>query len=159
MVSAISALSSYELSYIKKLKNTYNTQNTQSVSSTDSTSETQTTNSTQNTQNTQAAQSSAAGGASQVDNAIKEEAIELAGKIGAYVSSEDELTVIFDAIEEAIQELEQEAEHDPQKLAQLQIYKDEYESLCNTDSGTTQLQNSLSAMATYNIAALNTTKK
>jgi len=112
----------------------------------------------------QAQGSAASGGSSELDS-LKDDAIALAEKVGVSVSSDDDINDILDAISDAITQLQTEAANDPQKIAEVQEYQAEYDTLCesisfaqaSSDAATiqsTSLQTSLSAMANYNIASL-----
>jgi len=122
-------------------------------------------NSTQEVGQAKQAQGSAAGGGSSELDSLKDEAIALAEKVGVSVSSDDDIDDIMDAISDAITQLQTEAANDPDKIAQVQEYQAEYDTLCQSVSfaqasseasliQSSSLQTSLNAMASYNKASI-----
>jgi len=131
----------------------------------ESSQESQQSQSTQQTENNQ--QSKPAGGDNSSADAIKEEAVALAQKIGASVSSNDELNDILDAISQAISKLQAQAVNDPQKAEQVAQYQAEFQSLCQSVSAmqssnqessvqtaSSQIQASMNVLASYNLASI-----
>lgn len=129
----------------------------------------QSSQSTQQGQGAQKVQIPVQGGANQsAIESIKAEAMALASKVGASVSSEAKLGDIMAAIAQALSNLQVQAANNPKKMAEVGKYQSEYASLNQSVSnlqstmqpqhaqmpGASQIQSSLDGMALYNMASL-----
>jgi hypothetical protein len=121
--------------------------------------------SSQQTQGTQ--QTQHAGGGNSAMKSLKEEAVALAQRLGVSVSSNEKLDEILDAIAQALSQMQAQAANNPQKAAQVAQYQAEYQSLCQSvsniqssmeaskaQSGASQIQSSMNALAVYNMASI-----
>ena len=127
----------------------------------------QSSGSTQQSQQTQQPQQEQkSGGENSAFAALKSQALELASKVGASVVQTDKLNDIMSAISNTLSNMQAQAVNNPQKVAQVQAYQSEFQSLSNSISSAqssqagqnqvagNQIQNSLNAMANYNIASI-----
>jgi len=123
------------------------------------------TNNTTQTQNVQQA-APPSGGDSSAES-VKEAAISLAQKVGASVSSDDNIEDILDAISQAISNLQAQAANDPQKITKIKQFEADYQSLCQSVSEmeasktasaiqgiSSQAQTGLDGLASYNMASI-----
>jgi len=99
----------------------------------------------------------AAGGGS--EDSIKASAQTLASEMGVSVSSTDTTDDILSNISAKLSELKASAGDDQVKLAELEQYQSEFDTLStsytNMQTSQAQLSNSMSGLATYNKASLN----
>jgi hypothetical protein len=125
----------------------------------------QTSQSSQQSQNSQQGQQF--GGNHAGMQAVREQAMALAEKVGASVPSGAKLSEIMDAISQSISSMQAQAANNPEQAAKVAQYQSEYISLSNaitsmqasmqasqgqTSSG--QLQASMNALAMYNMASI-----
>lgn len=101
---------------------------------------------------------------SQMDS-IKEQALELADKIGVSLPKNAKLSEIMEKISDKITSMQAQAAKDPSKAAEVAKYAAEFQSLAQTVSNMQtskqasqavgdKLQSSMSALAAYNLASL-----
>lgn len=124
----------------------------------------------QQAQNTQQAQAPHhRGGGNSAIKALVEEALALAQKVGASVSSNAKLDEILDAIADALSKMQADAANDPKKAALFAQYQAEYLSLCQSAetlkasmeashnqavSAAGMMQSSMDGLASYNMASI-----
>jgi hypothetical protein len=98
-------------------------------------------------------------GASQSsDQTVKQDAQSLAAQLGVVVGTDDEVDEILDKISTAIDTLQSAAGQDPVKLQQVKQYQTSYALIDKEyeqqEANKTKLQNSMNAMAAYNMASI-----
>lgn len=122
----------------------------------------------QKTQKSHGAKGHKAGGGNAASQAIKQETMALAEQLGISVPSDAKLSEIMDAISQAITDMQAKAGNDPEKIAQVAQYQATFQALGQAinnlqsskqsssgfQSGASQLQTSMSALASYNMASI-----
>lgn len=88
------------------------------------------------------------------EDSIKTDAKSLASELGVSISDDDTTDDILDKISSAISQLREAAGDDQTKLAEVEKYQDEYDTISgdytNMQTSQAQLTNSMSGLASYN---------